>query len=299
MNFKYKCLLQQFFSNIPKGEKLNYFFQKNVTRNLPVSNEIFLIKVDSAFNHYQKFKTHNNIKNFTHRYYEFGAGWDLITPITMGLLGFEVTCIDIRKLVFNELITDTIKKFLKNKASLPFTISRFLDDNKTKHIIDDLKTIININYSAPIDARKTSFESNYFDFISSSATFEHIPPQDLYLILIECHRILKQGGILSLMIDYQDHWSYFDKDISIYNFLKFSDKEWRHYNPSLHYQNRMRHKDYINIINKTNFKIIEEIPSLASDKEMRLIEKINIDEKFKKYTLDELSIRGSMIVLKK
>lgn len=300
MNFIYKCFLQQVFSRIPYGERLNYVFQKNVTRTLPISDEKFLATVNSAFDHYLKFREHNSLKNLTHKYYEFGAGWDLTTPITMGLLGFEVSCIDIRRLATDELVNDTIKKFLKNRASLPFISSGCLgDDNKKRYSVNDLQKLVKVNYSAPADARKTNFESESFDFIVSSDTLQHIPPQDLFLILLECHRILRRGGVFSITIDYQDHWSYFDKAISIYNFLKFSEKEWGRYNPPLHYQNRLRHKDYVDMINRTNFEIVQEFPFLASDNQMQLLEAITIDDKFKKYSLRDLSITGSMIVLRK
>jgi ubiquinone/menaquinone biosynthesis C-methylase UbiE len=162
-----------------------------------------------------------------------------------------------------------------------------------------LKNNFNFNYIAPFDARNTKFNSNHFDFVTSSVTFEHVPEPDLTLILNETYRILKQGGILLLTIDYQDHWSYFDNSISIYNFLTYSDKAWEKYNPSLHYQNRLRHKDYLNIISKTNFKIIEEVPELPSEKEIKILENLNINIKYKDYSMNELSIKSSQIVLKK
>jgi len=298
MKFKYKCFLQKIFSNVPKGEILNYLFQKYVTRALPISNNFFLEKVQLSYNHYLKFEKYNSLNQNSYQYYEFGAGWDLITPITMGLLGFNVTCIDIRRLVFNQLITDTITKFKNNTEHIPFLINQ-LDLKSEKDPLNYLKGAFNFNYKAPLDARNTNFISNHFDFVTSTATFEHIPEQDLYLILNETYRILKQGGILSLVIDYRDHWWYFDKSISIYNFLKYSDKTWEKFNPSLHYQNRLRHKDYLNIISKTNFKIIEEVPELPSDIELKTLEALNISGKYKEYSISELSIKGSQIVLKK
>ena len=72
-----------------------------------------------------------------------------------------------------------------------------------------------LNYIAPKDTRETGFNENYFDFISSTVTLEHIPKKNILLILKECYRILNRGGILSMIIDYQDHWSYFDKKINL------------------------------------------------------------------------------------
>jgi hypothetical protein len=60
----------------------------------------------------------------------------------------------------------------------------------------------------------------------------------------ECHRLCHSGSVLSLKIDYSDHYANADLTISKYNFLRYSAAEWRKYNPSLHYQNRLRHCDY-------------------------------------------------------
>ena len=298
MNFKYKCLLQSLFSKMPRGEIINYGFQKYVTRSLPISDNFFLDVVNKAYNHYEKFQKYNSLKKNNQKYYEFGAGWDLITPIAMSLLGFEVTCIDIRRLIFNHLISDTLVKFNKNRKDLPFSIDS-LNFKEEQHSLDYLKEAFNFSYQAPLDARNTGFNSDYFDFASSTVTMEHIPKQDIYLILKEAHRILKQGGILSMRIDYNDHWSYFDKRISAYNFLQYSEKEWKKYNPSLHYQNRLRHKDYLDIISKTDFEIVEEIPFLPLDSDIKTLKNLNIDKAYKNYSIEELGVKGSGIVLRK
>lgn len=296
MNFKYKCLLQRFFSNIPKGETLNYYFQKNVTKSLPPNNAEFLEKVKQGFDHYENYKDYNKLIQKNNRYYEFGAGWTLTIPLTMSFLDFRVFCVDIRKLIIPTLINDSLNKFQLNKNELPFKLeTEFVVNNKNvlNHLIDNCK----LNYFAPKDARETGFDDNYFDFISSSVTFEHIPKNDILLILKECHRILNKGGILSMTIDYQDHWSYSDKKISIYNYLKYSSSVWKKYNPSLHYQNRMRHSDYLNLISQLDFKIVKEVLIQPSETDKRTLGNLEIDEEFKNYSFDDLAIRGSEIVL--
>ena len=49
-------------------------------------------------------------------------------------------------------------------------------------------------YHLQRDAEKTGFDDNQFDFIFSLATFEHI--HNLPAVLKECHRILKDKGVL-------------------------------------------------------------------------------------------------------
>jgi SAM-dependent methyltransferase len=298
MNFKYKCLLQRFFSSVPKGEKLNFLFQKYVTKSIPSSDDEFLRKVNQGFEHFKNFEKHNQLTTKNNRYYEFGAGDNLIIPLTMSFLNFKVFCVDIKKLIIKELISDTLNKFHLNKSKLPFNLnSEIVINDNDKDIINVLSNKYNLNYTAPKDARETGFKENHFDFISSSVTMEHIPKQDILLILKECYRILNKGGILSMTIDYQDHWSYFDKNISIYNFLTYSSLEWEKYNPDLHYQNRMRHLDYLNLISLTGFKIVKEVQRLPSEINKKSLEKLEIAEEFKNYSFNELAIRGCEVIL--
>jgi SAM-dependent methyltransferase len=115
--------------------------------------------------------------------------------------------------------------------------------------------------------------------------------------LKETHRLLKPGGILSMRIDYKDHWSYFDNSIGPYNFLVYSKKKWKRYNPSLHYQNRMRHSDYLRIIKEVGFTLVKEdldIPSIQLERRLR---QLKIHSDFKSYSFDDLKILSSELVL--
>ncbi|MBK6538738.1 MAG: methyltransferase domain-containing protein [Ignavibacteria bacterium] len=163
-----------------------------------------------------------------------------------------------------------------------------------------LKENFSINYIAPLDARNTGIEANSIDFILSNATMEHIPEKDLPEIMNECYRILRPGGIISNVIDYRDHWSFFDNKISVYNYLQYSENEFEKINPSIMYQNRMRHKDYMKIIKQTGFKILEEIKNVPDEKEKKQLSEVRLNEHFQNYyTFEELCIKSSMLVLSK
>jgi SAM-dependent methyltransferase len=289
---------------LPQGEKLNYIFQKYITHSLPISESDLSDKVDTINSHFNNFKRYNrHIDPGNCKYYEFGTGYDLVIPIGIRMFGFgELTCVDIRELVFPELINDSVKR-LKNYSSKFYYNTGILDNLalfKRNNFRDVLKDSFKINYFAPSDARNTDLKSNSIDFILSNATMEHIPKKDLPDILKECYRILKPGGIMSNVIDYRDHWSFFDNEISVYNYLQYSEKEFDKINPSIMYQNRMRHKDYMKIISEAGFKILEEIKNEPDEIEKEQLGKISLNEYYKnKYNFDELGIKSSMLVLSK
>ena len=304
MKFIYKCYLQKLFSSIGGGERLNFLFQKYITKSLPTNDETFLNRLARAKEHFDTFVKYSQLTNNQDAtYYEFGAGWDLINPIGLSLLGIgTLHCIDIRELVFPEVLNDTISKLYRLKAEGPFDypLPERIPLVTVSNFKDILMKYFRINYSSWTDARRTNFAESTMDLIVSNVTLEHIPRNDVVKILQECLRILKKGGIFCCQIDYTDHWSHFDHSISVYNFLKYSPSEWRRYNPLLHYQNRLRHKDYLDIVSQTDFEIVEDDPKRASKEEMDSLSRLETDPHFlNNYTLDELGIKGSRIVLRK
>ena len=295
MNFKYKCYLQRLFSALPQGEKLNFLFQTHLTRSLPVSDEIFLRKVHQGIQHHQNFLEFNQVNGIENRYYEFGAGWDLIIPLTVCQLGMEAHVVDIKKLVVNKLVNHSLQQLYTHRHSFPFEVS----PPKVIANLSDLTNHWGLHYQAPLDARNTPFPNNFFHFSSSTSTLEHIPPEDILAILTETYRILKPGGIVSLIIDYQDHWSYFDANISVYNFLTYSPSQWKRYNPSLQYQNRLRHSDYLQIISQTPFQIVKETPFFPSEIQEEALKNLPLAKDYQEYGFEELKILGGEWVLRK
>ena len=297
MKWTHKALIQRIFSILPYGEKLNYFAQKHITHNLPLSYEAFKKNYEAKVLTTSKIiKRYSNTDEYhTKRYFEFGAGWDLLTPIglrkVLGLGALYV--VDVRELIKAELIKDTLSKYaliLQEKTSITPSksdIKQFLADT------------LGIHYSLQ-DASNTSFAESSIDYIGSYAVLEHIPILSIKAIFKECYKILNGGGgVIIFQIDYQDHYAYFDSSISVYNFLQFSQQQWKRYNSALHYQNRLRHSDYRAMILEAGFKILEETPYYPTPQQEEILRTLPIHEDFKHYTFDDLKILGSNFVLTK
>jgi SAM-dependent methyltransferase len=300
MNWKYKALLQFVFSNIPFGESLNYFFQRYVTKSLPVRDTKFVSIVSIAKDHIDVCRKYLGRPLGEATFYEFGAGRDLIIPLTFYALGVErQILVDVRKLLRPRLVNHTIKQF--QGVDLPFQLLRkpdqFVDEGV--HFLASLRKFYGIEYRAPWDARDTGLETASIDCITSTSVLEHIPPDDIQAILLECHRLLKSDGLMSFRIDYQDHYSYFDRSISAYNFLQYSDKKWKLFSPALQYQNRLRHRDYLELFQKAGFEIVEERCVEGTAADLQTIQRLPLDERFRKYRPEELAVRTALIVLRK
>jgi SAM-dependent methyltransferase len=166
-------------------------------------------------------------------------------------------------------------------------------------LVDELRRLHGITYRAPCDARSTTLRTGSIDVITSTNTLEHIPPGDIRGILAECHRILADDGLLSFQIDYEDHYSFFDRRISGYNFLRYSDAAWRVWNPDLHYQNRLRHRDYREMIEAAGFEILDEHRRDGDAVERAALRALRLAPRFHGYREDELAVLNSSMVLRK
>jgi ubiquinone/menaquinone biosynthesis C-methylase UbiE len=162
-----------------------------------------------------------------------------------------------------------------------------------------LKEYYGIDYRAPCDAKLTGIEPNSIDVITSTSTLEHIPLRSIQLILQECRRILRDDGLVSFIIDYTDHYAYFDSSISSYNYLKYSDTRWALFNSGLHFQNRLRHCDYLDLFRAAAFEVVDEQHPEATDTEMTAIARLPLAKKFACYALRELAVPFSLTLVRK
>jgi SAM-dependent methyltransferase len=291
VKFIYKAILQNIFDILPSGINMNYLFQRYVSKGLPIADSEFEKKISIAKNHYDNYLKYRDDKNESPIFYEFGAGWDLIIPMSYYSLGVEKQClVDIRNNLKLELINNTISRIpgLFNNNCVYPKVNIHRDINK-----------YGISLHIPSDARNTGFEDNYFDFISNTDTLEHIPPNDIKEIFSECFRILKHGGVCSCMIDLVDHYSYFDNSISAFNFYGYTNEEWKRYNSSIHYQNRLRVSDYCEIVEASGFKITVKDQIIADAMEENKILGLKLAPEFEKYDLKDLIVKRLWLILKK
>lgn len=303
MNWKLKAAVQQVFSHLPLGDKLNYFAQRHVLNNLPVSDSLFLEKIREANRHYTAFLQHSKFDKETvakAKCYEFGAGWDMIIPLTYYALGIDVQLlVDVKPLLKVSLINNAISRFHQHAKELDLPRSIDPERLRKEDTPVGLKERFGIDYLAPLNATNTNLPAESFDFISSTNTLEHVPESRLLSLLEECYRILKSGGIMSCRIDYQDHYAYIDSKISVYNFLQFAKDQWKKWNPFLQYQNRIRHKEFMNMVRKTNFTIAEVVAYEPLKEDITLIKQLPLAKEFQSFTAEELAVRWAYVILKK
>ena len=224
--------------NIPG---LLYFLQKYVTGRSRIGKLSINPIWESHKNYLKKY-------NATGKVFEFGAGKNLAQNLFISDLVQEQLVVDLYPMIDLSLVENSRKK-LSKIVSLKSNQKIVKNEDLEKH---------GIYYKAPYDATKTDLDEKIFDACISTNTLEHIPKPSIDKIFTQLHHILKDGGIVSARIDYSDHYAHTDKNISLLNYLKYNEIEWEKYNHKSHYQNRLRHYEYIEIFKNSKFLVLEE-----------------------------------------
>ena len=301
MSWMWKAALHQAVSALPRGKHLHYGLQRYGTGGLTIREATVRTRLRDASRHLQSLTSHIGPLGPDAIFLEIGPGWHLGTALAFYAMGVErQVLVDVRALLRPRLSREFAAMLARLEDDrlrrLPDLASEHTAQGGLKHI---LRTRCGIDYRAPLDARQTKLEADSVTCITSTFTFEHIPADELPGVLQECRRILSPSGAISLFIDYQDHYSYWDHGISRYNFLRYSEQRWKLFNPRSHFQNRLRHADYIRLLDEAGFQILEQNCHHGSPRDQEILGGLRLDQRFGGYSLEDLGVRSGQILARK
>jgi len=219
--------------------------------------------------------------------FEFGAGSDLFSSFYLHSRGFP-----------RQIVVDLERNVYPDALNSLVAAADFVGD-KSEFTADFASELLSrgIVYMAPYDVRECQLADHSISYICTTNTLEHIPEADLRRILAQCRRILRPDGVMSMWIDYSDHYSHSDPAISAYNFLQFSAERWAPHNSHLQFQNRLRHGDYRCLFVEAGFEVTAEMRFHADDWQQAL-DRIEIDEEFRNVSREELGATGGHFILR-
>jgi SAM-dependent methyltransferase len=132
-----------------------------------------------------------------------------------------------------------------------------------------------------------------FDIIFSQAVLEHIRKDEVFDMMVECNRLLKDNGIMSHVIDFKDHLG------GGLNNLRFNEglweKDWFAYKSGF-YTNRLRLVDFEHIASEAGFRI--EVRSKRLWCDLPISQK-KLAPLFWGYSEDEMKVSGAHLIMKK
>jgi SAM-dependent methyltransferase len=285
-------------SALPASERVNYLFQRHLSRSLPASEAAFRRKFERAVAHLGAYERHGPPRPVSEAVlYEFGAGWDLAVPLAYWSLGVErQVLVDIHANFRLELVNGTLERLRSLGPELEAVAGRELRAPEAIGSAEELETRFGIRYVAPRDARASGFDAASIDLVTSTNTLEHIPAADIPPILAECRRLLRPNGLVSSRIDLADHYSYFDRNLSPWSFLRYDDARWRWLNSDLLHQNRLRRPDYLGAFAEAGLEVVEEVASRPDEAGLATLARLEVAERFRGYELDDLAVTALVLV---
>jgi hypothetical protein len=201
--------------------------------------------------------------------FDVGTGHRLLLPLAWWLLGARrVLSVDVHRYLRPELVrrdltlmSEDVERVTRALSSHGAAVDQQRVDllmRGTTRTLSGALEELPISYVAPADAGATHLPDGSVDIHSSRSVFEHVPPKGLKQILTEARRISTRRGVLVHLVDFSDHFSAVDSEITTINFLRFSEKEWaRLAGNQFAYHNRLRSDDFELLFSEELFEIVE------------------------------------------
>ena len=155
---------------MPNSQKINFWFQKHITKGVQLNDQYFGDKLTHACDHLRLYKDQDGQEQF--KALELGSGWYPVVPIALFLSGAsEVTTIDISPLMNKDSIVETVKKYqdwhAKGKLD---TLRPFILESRWNELMQIAKEdsslsklLAKLHLKLLIqDARHTGFKDDHF-----------------------------------------------------------------------------------------------------------------------------------------
>ena len=105
---------------------------------------------------------------------------------------------------------------------------------------------------------------------------------------------MKPDGVTIHFIDYSDHYARDNGELSRFNFMTFTERQWQQYNPDLHYVNRLRHSEYIELFINARLKPVI-VDATVENVQQEIINKLAPE--FRAFSVDDLFTLRAKVVL--
>ncbi len=309
MHWKLKAIAQNVIASLPEGMSHSIYYrmqrrlgglrQINPTKRLEAGIKTWRTLLDAGEDPTGKV------------FFEIGTGRIVNVPLAFWLMGAGRTItVDLNPYLKEELILDSIRYIASNPSDVRQLFGDLLQQDRFNRLValaaDDRFQLtafldaIGVEYHAPSDAGNTGLPDSCIDYHTSYTVMEHISPAALSEILNEGRRLLRPTGMAVHGIDYSDHFSHNDPNITAVNFLRYSPGAWDGWAGNRYmYMNRMRHADYCHLFDSNDLELTFDQTVTDSRSLEALRSGVVVPHKdYADRSIDELATTSSWIVAK-
>jgi len=303
-NWLIKTAIHRVISWLPNRQYWNSLFQKHVTRSLEINSSQFEAKMSECSKFLESFRACGTMHD-GFSVLELGTGWHPIFPIGMFLCGAKsVYTMDIDPLLSSarlkrdlELLLDIASHGNLAKLCPAHQPARLKELEALLPLAEvesptDLLGRIGIHVILS-DAQHVPLPDASVDLVTSCVVLEYIPAPVLSIILSEFHRVLKPDAVMVHRIDMADQYSFFDHSITPFNFLRFTNSQWKYLNSPLIPLTRLRLSDYERLFAAAAFAT-EELETTSG--RLEDLRQVPLSAEFMQYEEADLLVLDAYIV---
>lgn len=303
-----KAIVQRGIGALPYRHYWNELLQERVTRSLQLTTSRFEASLYNCRNHLEQLaRFGGRAKGGDFSAFELGTGWFPTVAIALYLCGArEVWTWDIAPLLRRERLKHTVRRFLDREheqilrdhvQNSPDRLTRL---QEVMTLCEDpsggepaaLLERLGIHYRNG-NASQSGLPPHSIDLVLSDVVLEYLTPQQLFEILREFRRIAALDAVMSHTISLDDQYAAYDPRITQFNFLRFSDWNWRLLNNPIIPLNRLRVSDYRSALSKGGFRIVEENSQRGDPAELA---RTPVARRFRDYAIEDLLVIYSWLV---
>lgn len=299
-----KAGIQRAIFWLPNSSWWNALFQQYVTRSIVLSRDQCADKLLEGQRYFELFRQHAPQARRNFKVLEIGTGWYPTIPLAFYLSGAaEIQTYDIAPLLHRERLKALLKLIVAFEAD--GTLARQLPNLQPDRLNHLLKLQPRLDQESPEawlrnfnihvavrDARHTGLKSQDVDLVFSSGVLEYIPVPILREMLQECRRIATPHSVMVHRLNLVDQFAYFDRSLSPFHHLKYTEQQWRWRSSPLIWQNRIRISDYRKLFAEAGFIVKSEENTSGTLAELQ---RVKLAPQFQNYATDDLLILHSVM----
>jgi hypothetical protein len=294
-----KAALQNTISVLPRSVELNGVLQRYGTGSVVMTPERVVSKLARVggrhIEHHRRFGAGPLAETTV---VEIGTGFAPLLPVGLYLAGAAaVHTFDIVRLTNTARAADLLDQVAA--AADSGALERecaWVQPQRLAHVRElaadpplDLEALLGamgITYHVG-DATRSGLAAGSVGLFVTNNVFEHVPAEAIRALLGEAHRTGSAAALLSHHIDLRDHYAKFDRSVGVYNSLRFSSRQWRYLNSRMEPQNRLRHSDYLRLIDAAGFELLLDDSRTGSDAHFAAVRPA---AEFRRYGEDDLRV---------
>jgi SAM-dependent methyltransferase len=263
MDWRIKGVVQKALGIVPGGTRVNDLLQKTLGELREVERTIDSKVVDDWVVLAGQLRE-LDVPLSGAELVEIGTGWMPVFPLCFALAGARAChTFDLQRHLSDSLTTRAVARLaahLSRIAQVTGTsiaeVERRYGEIRQEKTLEGTLRRAGIRYYAPADASKTTLTDQSVDVVFSNSVLEHVPPEAIRGIFREARRVLRPTGLAIHSANCGDHYAYFDRSITFINYLQYSEREWRFWNNTMLYQNRLRPGDFLELARDAGFEIL-------------------------------------------